>query len=91
MSGPRTLTDYPLTKVRLICRHCERTAQYDRAALIEYVGVDVPLPQLLLQMGERLGCDLARRNLAQPADSTAGIERCALFFPDLMTLWREQR
>ena len=85
MTGARTLNDYPLTKIRVICRHCERTARYDRAALIERVGGNVGLPIVLLMMGERLGCDLARRNLAQPTDSTAGMERCALIFPDLVT------
>jgi hypothetical protein len=85
MNGAGTLADFPLSKIRVTCRHCERTAKYDRAALIEHVGGNVGLPTVLLMMGERLGCDLARRNLAQPADSTAGMERCALIFPDLVT------
>jgi hypothetical protein len=54
--------------------------------LVNRAGDEAVLPSLLPQIGAALGCDLARRN--RVGDSTARMEQCGLFSPDLVERWR---
>jgi hypothetical protein len=55
--------------------------------MIAPVGSDVVLPTLRLQIAQRLGCELAARNLA--GDRTAGMEQCQMHYPALLERLRQ--
>ncbi len=55
---------YPGEKVHVTCSTCQRGGRFDKAALIERVGANAPLPELRLRLAEGLGCETAAKTRA---------------------------
>jgi len=89
MSSVVLLKDYPLPKINMACDRCERTARYDKAALIEKVGGDIDLPGLRLEIAAKWGCEIARKQVA--GEYLPDLLRCGAVFPDLAKLYRAKK
>lgn len=86
MSTVILLKDYPLPKIDMACDRCDRTARYDKAALMERVGGDIDLPGLRLEIAAKWGREIARKQVA--GEYLPDLLRCGAIFPDLAKLYR---
>ncbi len=48
--GSHTLADYPTPTVRVECERCGRSGRYALAGLVERLGADAALPDVLLDL-----------------------------------------
>lgn len=74
MVGARRLGVHRNRKVRVYCALCQMKKQYDGNALIERLGPDFVLPDLLRKLGKAEGCETA--------SITVGLVRCGLRYAD---------
>ncbi len=79
--GTVPLHRYPRRKVAFACRTCSRAGRYDKATLIERVGLDENLVVLRLKIAEGLGCEPARAILA--GEPVPVYSRCGAYYPEL--------
>ncbi len=86
--GAGPLRHYPGEKVRVACRSCSRSRRFDKAALIERVGANAPLPELRLRLAEGLGCETAAKTRA--GERQPGAIVCGVHFPDLVAAYQKQ-
>jgi hypothetical protein len=54
-AGQRFLSTYPGAKVRIACKTCDASWQFDKAALLERLG-DVGLASLRMDLARGKGC-----------------------------------
>jgi hypothetical protein len=52
MTGSTKLRDHPGDTVRLACEKCGRRGQYAKGKLIAIYGLDIPLPDLLVEIAQ---------------------------------------
>jgi hypothetical protein len=86
--GAVHLHQYPAEKVHVTCSSCQRGGRFDKAALIERVGANAPLPELRLRLAEGLGCETAAKTRA--GEWLPGGVMCGMHFPDLVATHQKQ-
>ena len=87
MAAPCTSIDIP-ERVHVTCGSCQRGGRFDKAALIERVGANAPLPELRLRLAEGLGCETAAKTRA--GEWLPGGVVCRMHFPELVTAYQKQ-
>jgi L-alanine-DL-glutamate epimerase-like enolase superfamily enzyme len=50
--GSRSLGEFPLDVVRIECERCGRAGSYRRDGLMARFGVDIALPDLLMELAQ---------------------------------------
>lgn len=70
-SGARRLHIYKNQKIRVVCDRCGMSKRYDGNSMLQKLGPDFILPELLNKLAEAEGCEL---NLAP----TPNGKRCGL-------------